>query len=147
MLNELRVLEGVALAPASQAAAATRSANIDCLGYDYATIRLNLAAKVNTSASPPTIAVKESDDTAATNFATWSSSFSRNEDLTAAHSVVFKIDLRGRKRYLQLSVTSATHTTNDVVTAAADYTLSRGERASAGTAGLVASTNDAVVIG
>lgn len=147
MINALRVLEGVALAPASQTAAATRSANIDCLGYDYATIRVNCAAEVNTSAVGPSIVVKESDDTTATNFATWSSSFSRTEDLASAHDVVFKIDLRGRKRYLNLSITAATHTTNDIVTAAADYTLERGENASAGTAGLIASTNDAVVVG
>lgn len=147
MINGLRVLEGVALAPASQTAAATRSANIDTLGYDYATIRVNCAAEVNTNASTPTIAVKESDDTTATNFATWSSSYSRNEDLASAHNVVFKIDLRGRKRYLNLSITAATHTTNDVVTASAGYTLERAEVMAAGTAALIASTNDVVVVG
>lgn len=147
MISALGGKIGVALAPASQTAAATRSANIDCLGADFATVRVNLGARVNTSAVAPTVALLESDDTTATNFATWSSSFSRSESLANAHVLVFQVDTRARKRYLQLQITAATHTTNDIVTAAADYTLSRREQVPAGTAGMVNSTNDAVVVG
>jgi len=143
LCNKLKVL----LAPASQTAAATRSANIDCLGVDYATVKVNLAAQVNTSAVAPTIALTESDDTTATNFATWSSSFSRSESLAAAHQLVFHVDTRSRKRYLNLAITAATHTTNDIVTASADVILSRRDVVPAGTAGMVGSTNDAVVVG
>lgn len=147
MIPNLRQQLGVALAPASQTAAATRSANIDCLGADYCTVKVNLGARVNTSAVAPTIALLESDDTTATNFATWSSSFSRSESLANAHQLVFHVDTRSRKRYLQLQITAATHTTNDIVTASADYVLGRREQVSAGTAAMIASTNDAVVVG
>lgn len=147
MNNAMRSLMGVGLAPASQTAAATRSVTIDTLGADYATVKVNLAARVNTSAVGPTIALKEADDTNATSFATWSSSFSRTEDLTSAHQLVFHVNTSGRKRYLNLSITAATHTTNDIVTAAADYVLSKREVVSAGTAAMIASTNDAVVVG
>lgn len=148
MMQALNQKLSVLLAPASQTAAATRSANIDCLGVDHATIRLNLAAEVNTSAVGPTIVLKESDDTTASNFATWSSSFSRSaEDLASAKQVVFHVDTRARKRYLNLAITAATHTTNDIVTAAADALLSRQEQVSSGTAAMVGSTNDVVVVG
>lgn len=143
LANKLSVL----LAPASQTAAATRSANIDVLGVDYATVKINLAARVNTSAVAPTIALTESDDTTPSNFATWSSSFSRSESLAAAHQLVFHVDTRSRKRYLNLAITAATHTTNDIVTNSADVILSRREASPAGTAGMVGSTNDAVVVG
>lgn len=139
----------VLLAPASQTAAATRSANIDCLGFDHATVRLNLAAEVNTSAIGPTIVLKESDDTTATNFATWSSSCTitgADGDLAAAKAVMFCIDTRARKRYLNLAITTATHTTNDVITGSAESILERRNEAAAGTAALVGSTNDTVVI-
>src|SRR5688572_23881771 len=111
--NKISVL----LAPASQTAAATRSANIDCLGADYVTIVMPFAAEVNTDAVGPTIVLKEADTTDATNFATWASSNTLTAHaLVAAHQVVFHVDTRTRKRYLNLASTTATHTTNDVVT-------------------------------
>lgn len=147
MNNALRSKFSVLLAPASQTAAATRSANVDLIGADHATIKLNFKAEVNTDAVGPTIVLKESDDTVATNFATWNASFSRTEDLTNAHQVVFHIDARSRKRYINLAVTTATHTTNDVITMTADSILTRREIVAAGTAAMVGSTNDAVVVG
>lgn len=137
----------VSLAPASQSAAATRSANIDTLGADYAVVSVNMAAEVNTSAATCAIVIKESDDTTASNFATWSSSFSRAEDLTAAHAVRFAIDLRARKRYLNVSISNGTHTTNDLVTSSVETLLSRRDVVPAGTAGMCGSTNDVVVVG
>lgn len=149
MIPAFRRKMTVLLAPASQTAAATRSANIDCLGVDFATIRLNCAAEVNTSAVGPTIVLKESDDTTATNFATWSSSCTitgADGDLASAKQIVFHVDTRARKRYLNIAITTATHTTNDIITASADVTLDRRNEASPGTAALVGSTNDTVVV-
>lgn len=147
MNNAYRQKLTVLLAPASQTAAATRSANIDVIGADHATIRVNLAARVNTSAAAPTIAVTESDDTTATNFATWSSSFTGTESLANAHQKVFHVDCRSRKRYLNIAITAAANTTNDIVTASADVILTRREMVAAGTAAMVGSTNDSVVVG
>lgn len=146
----LRNKMSVLLAPASQTAAATRSANVDCLGADHVTIALNFAAEVNTSAIGPTIVIKESDDTTATNFATWASSFTvtgADNDLSTAKQRVFHIDTRSRKRYLNLAVTTATHTTNDIITMGAQAIFSRRDVVDAGTAAMVGSTNDAVVVG
>jgi hypothetical protein len=146
MVPVLQQKLAVLLAPASQTAAATRSAVVDTLGADFATIKVNCAAEVNTSASTPTIALTEADENAASSYATWSSSASRNEDLAAAHQVTFHIDTRSRKRYIKLLITAATHTTNDVITVAADSILSKQERVAAGTAAMLGSTNDAVVV-
>lgn len=136
----------VLLAPASVSGAGTRTAVFDSIGSDFATIRVNCAAEVNTSASTPTIALTESDTTDATNYATWSSSGTRNEDLASAHGVNFAIDTRSRKRYIKLTITAASHTTNDVITCGADVIADRIEKQSPGTAALVGSTNDAYVV-
>jgi hypothetical protein len=140
----------VLLAPATQSAAATRSANIDCLGVDHVEIALNFAAEVNTSAIGPTIALTESNDTTASNFATWSSSFSITgaaDALVTAKQRLFKIDTRTRKRYLNLAITTATHTTNDIINVGALAIFERRDETPAGTAGMVGSTNDVVVVG
>ena len=136
----------VLLASASQSAAATRSANVDCLGVDYAEININLAARVNSSAATYAIVLKESDTTDATAFATWSSTCTRAEDLTAAHQVRFLIDTKTRKRYINLAMTNGTHTTNDLVTSSAEAILDRRAEVAPGTTGLSGSTNDAVIV-
>lgn len=147
MIHALRQKISVLLAPASQTAAATRSANIDCLGSDYVTIVMPFAAEVNTDAVGPTIVLTESDDTTATNFATWSSSNTLTaHGLVSAHQVIFHVDTRTRKRYLNLASTTATHTTNDVVTSGAIAIFSRKEEGPVGTAGLIGSTNDSVTV-
>lgn len=136
---------GVLLNAATQSAGATRSANVDCLGADYATIVIPLGIEVNTNGIGPTITLKEGDTTSS--FATWSSSFTLTaHGLETAHQVVLHVDTRTRKRYLNLSVVSET-TTNDHVTCAAVSILTRRGEVPAGTAGLIGSTNDTVVVG
>lgn len=150
MIHPLKAKMNVLLAPASQTAAATRAATIDCLGADFVEVEVNCAAEVNTSAVGPTIAIQESNDTTASNFATWSSSFSiagADGNLAAAKQYRFAVDTRTRKRYLRLLITAATHTTNDIVTASAIALISRPESIAAGTAALVGSTNDTMVVG
>src|SRR5688500_18147510 len=106
--------EHLLLAPAAQTSAATRTANLDTQGGGYAQIRVHFASEINTSAVGPTISLLESDDTAVTNFATFNSDLHRTaEDITAAKELVYKLDLPGRKRYLRLSVTTATATNDD----------------------------------
>lgn len=138
--------EHLLLAPASQTNSATRTANLDCRGAHYATIRMTFASEINTNAVGPAIVLRESDDTTASNFATFNSDFSRStEDITAAKQIVFKVDLRGRKRYLRLSVTTDT-TTNDNVTMGAIATLSRKSIEPASEANMAGDTNSVVVV-
>lgn len=111
------------LAPAAMTNTATRTANLDCIGADWATIILSFASELNTNAVGPTISLLTSDDTEATNFATVTANRT-NEDLTAAKLVRYDVDTKARKRYLRISVTTAT-ATNDNVTVDATAIMTR----------------------
>ena len=128
---------------ASVSGTATAGASIDCSGADYATITINFAIELNTNGATPTVSVLENDTTVVSNFTTIVAN--RAEDLTAAHLVVYHVDMKYRKRYLRLTVTPGT-TTNDVIVMGADMELSRKAISPGSTTEMVGSTNDAVVI-
>jgi hypothetical protein len=132
-IHDRIVTDSLLVAPQAMTNSATVTANLDCAGAAYATIRIALASEINTNAVGPTLSLLESDDTVVTNFATVTADRS-SEDITAAKEVTYGVDLRGRKRYLRLSVTTGT-TTNDNVTFAAISTLSRKTEGPAGTTG------------
>lgn len=137
----------VLLAPASQTNSATRTANLDCLGADYATIVINMASAINTNAVGPTLQLSESDDTTVTNFATFNSNFNTSStSIVAARQIVYHVDTRSRKRYLRLSLTTAT-ATNDNVTAGVTASLNRLATTPPAASNLLGSTNDTVVVG
>lgn len=130
------------LAPASQTNSATRTANLDTLGADYATIIIPLASAINTNAVGPTIKLLESDDTVASNFATFNTNFSRTaHSIASSNQILWNLDTRTRKRYIQVSITTAT-ATNDNVTASAIGITGRLSVTSPGATSLVGSTND-----
>jgi len=135
--------EKLVIGPTAMTNSATQSASIDTVGADWATIRLGLKIELNTNAVGPTISLLESDDTVVTNHATIVAN--RVEDLTIGHAVIYQIDLRGRKRFLRLTVTTATATNDDVTVCAFD-TLTRLGEAPSNTSDMVATTNDAVVL-
>lgn len=114
--------DSVLLAPVA-GATTVRTANLDCAGANYATIRLALGAEVNTNATNVTVSLLESDDTTPSNFATFNSAYNQVIDNTAATVATFNVDLEGRKRYLRLSVTPDTHTTNGVLISSAVATV------------------------
>jgi hypothetical protein len=138
MLQERAVNDSLLISPRSMTNSATTTANLDTKGANYATIRVAFASEINTNAVGPTLVLSESDDTVVTNFSTLSTRSA--EDLTAARELHYGVDLRGRKRYLRLAVTTAT-TTNDNVTLSAIATLSDLQNAPSGTTGVA----DAVV--
>lgn len=91
-------------------ATTVRTANLDTQGADYATILLSVSAEANTNNAGVVLSLLESDDTVATNFATFNSNHSVTVDNTAASVHAFHVDMQGRKRYLRLSVTPDTTT-------------------------------------
>ena len=121
MIKERLVNDSLLIAPKAQTNSATTTANLDTVGAGYATIRVALASELNTNAVGPTLVLSQSDDTVVTNFATLDTQTA--VDLTAAREMHYGIDLRGKKRYLRLAVTTAT-ATNDNVTFSAIATLS-----------------------
>jgi hypothetical protein len=107
----------VVLAPAT-AATSARSVAMDTLGSDYATIVITLGAEANTNSTNVTLQLAESDNST-TGFVTFNSNFNRVVDNAAAMVAVYGVDLKGRKRYIRLTVTPDTHTTNGVVLSSA----------------------------
>lgn len=135
------------LPSASQTNSFTRTANIDTLGADYATIIMNFASAINTNGVGPTIKLSESDDTQVTNFATFNSDFNlTSHSIQTQHDVVFHVDTRTRKRYLQLSETTAT-ATNDNVTMGVNAVLGRLGITQPAASSNLGSTNDVAVVG
>lgn len=130
MIRERLVNDSLLIAPKAQTNSATTTANLDTKGASYATIRVAFASELNTNAVGPTLVLSHSDDTVVTNFATLDTQTAT--DLVAAKTVHYGVDLRGKKRYLRLAVTTAT-ATNDNLTFAAVATLSNLENAPNGT--------------
>jgi hypothetical protein len=103
------------LAPIA-AATTARTAAIDTQGADYATIIVHVGAELNTNSTNVLLNLKESDTNAATAYATFNSAYSVTADNTAATVQVFNVDLKGRKRYLQINITPDTTTNGTVIT-------------------------------
>jgi len=133
MIKERLVNDSLLIAPKAQTNSATTTANLDTTGAAYATIRVAFASELNTNAVGPTLVLSHSDDTVVTNFATLNTQ--TGLDLTAAREVHYGVDLKGKKKYLRLAVTTAT-ATNDNVTYAAIASLSDLQDAPNGTTGV-----------
>ena len=73
----------VMLAP-SAAATTARTANVDLQGVHNVAILVSLGAELNTNSTNVAIQLSESDDTVATNFATFNADFNRTVDNTGA---------------------------------------------------------------
>ena len=134
-------VDTVLITPQSVTDGATVTANLDCRDGAYASIRVNCSAEEGTNATNASLSVLESDDTVVTNFATVVAN--RSEDLTTAHEVRCEVDMKTRKRYLRLSVTSGTGSN---ATFGAIGTVWRNVRGATSAAAMNASTNDGVVI-
>jgi len=119
------------LAPMT-AATTARTANLDCQGADYATIVIAVGAEANTDATGVVVSLKESDDTTASNFATFASTYAFTIDNATAKEAVLHVDLNGRKRYLQIGLTPDT-TTNGAVLSSVVGVLQKEIAASANT--------------
>lgn len=132
-------------APKVVAEDSTTTARLDTRGFDYATIIVAMSSEVNTSAEGPTISLLEDDTTVVSNFATIVADQAAF-DLTAAGQLTYHVDLRGKQRYLRLTVTAGSHTSGDDIVVGAVAILSRAEEAPAGVSGMVSGANDVAVV-
>lgn len=124
MINAQMERASLLLAPQSVTQGATATANLDCRGAKYASITVNLSANTNgaTNVNNVTLALSQSDNTNATTFATVVSNVAISGTATALYE--YKVDLRGKSRYLRLAVTPGT-STNDARVVCANARLSR----------------------
>jgi len=135
-----KLIDTVLLRPQLVTDGATVTANLDCAGAAWASVRVNLSTEETTHANASTVSLLESDDTVVTNFATITADQSVN--LETGQEVRYEVDLLGRKRYLRLSYTAGTGTGNDI-TVGSIGSLSRNVVAPAST---TAMGDDIVVI-
>ena len=133
MISKRLVNDSILIAPRALTNNATATANLDTKGAGYATIRVACSSEVNTNAVGPTLVLSESDDTVVSNFATLDTQTAI--DLTASREVFYGVDLRGRKRYLRVAVSTPT-ATNDHIVVSAIATLGGLENAPNGTSGV-----------
>lgn len=114
--------------PPITAATTARTAILDTQGADYVTFEVILGQQANTNATIPTITIAESDTTASTSFATFSSGLSAvaaaSNAATTGCLTAVHIDLKGRRRYQRITVTPDT-TTNGAVLSAVVGVLDR----------------------
>lgn len=117
--------KSVLLAPITAATTARTSSNLDCSDANYVTLDIVLGAELNTNSTNVAITVKESDDTTATNFATFNATFNRTVDNTTGTVATCHIDMEGRKRYLNVTVTPDTTTNGAVISSVLASTYKR----------------------
>jgi len=108
----------VLMPPASFASTATAQFTFDTSGFDEAVVDVEFGTNTTTNGKPALFSWLESDDTVVTNFAaitaltggTNSGNFTipAQSALGVGGLVQFQIDLRARKRYLQLQMTPGT---------------------------------------
>ena len=128
-----QAMKKVALEPTSVTNGATVTLLIDRLGYDYATIDVQLGRAGATNTQPSTLKLQEADVTNASSFADITSpvtfagtTLAAAAGLTNAVQVsTADVDLKPRKRYLQLVITP-TSTNAQIIAAIAN--LSRAEK-------------------
>jgi len=102
----------IMLAPVT-AATASRTASVDTRGADYASILVTLGAEANTNSTNVTLQLAESDTNGS--FATFNSNFNRVIDNTASVVVAYHVNLQGRKRFLQLTISPDTGANGAVI--------------------------------
>ncbi len=103
--------------PQSLTANSTTTANINIAGADYLVLRIQLGAALNTNAVGPAIALKESDTTVVTSFATHNASLQIATQACGTNGVLvtYGIPIRGkRKLYQRLEITVPNSTNNPV---------------------------------
>lgn len=102
----------IVIAYASIATSATTTAQIDTLGYGYCTIDIMYDSSATPSNTPRVMTLAEDDTTVVTNFTditefVGGTAFTIPVMTASAQMVRFNVDLRGRKRYLELSLNAS----------------------------------------
>ncbi len=98
-------------------AGATASGTFDMIGATHATILVRRGKSNGTAGAPHSVVVSllESDDTNASNFATYVADKTLTANTSAAASLRYEIDAKGRKRYQKVTATPGSDGTNDQV--------------------------------
>lgn len=128
--------QSILIAPIACTNGETVTANLDTKGHEAVDITLQIGAfNGGTNGVAPLICkLSESDDTVVTNFADISGATAASA-LTAGGDVRFNVNLKGRKRYLKLTFSPATASTNSSTVVSAIARFSRSASAPSSTSG------------
>lgn len=115
----------IVISQSSTTNGATASGNIDCLGYDFATIDVITSTSDAVTNNPAALKLSEADDTNTASFSDITAfvgdgagGFTIPNSVTSGNwGVKFNVDLRHRKRYIKVSVSPLT---TQVITAIAN---------------------------
>ena len=101
----------IVISPTSTTAAATTTGSLDTYGFDYAVIDVGATTSNNTTNNFSALTLSESDDaTTYTAVSTGDTDFTIPAADTSSAQIVsqFRVDLRGRKRYLKVTASPLT---------------------------------------
>ena len=99
------------MAPASYSSAGTSQFWFDTIGYDYAEVDVVFGALATNGGVPSVCRITESDATVISNFTTITGGSATLAAAALGGSIVkFQMDLRARKRYINLDLTNGTTT-------------------------------------
>lgn len=129
----------------SAATGATVTATADTRGGSYAMIYVAIQSQANTDGDAPSVQLSHADVTNASSFVTLASSFTVPNTNDAVGVVA--VDLRGKKRFLEVAVIPDTNDTNDKVlgTAIMFNVLRQGDAPSSASE-MLGSTNGAAQV-
>lgn len=123
-MRNLQQKRTLLIAPVDSTNGETNTANLDCKGHNFVEIDVQIGAFAGgtNGVSPLVCKLSESDDTVVTNFADISGA-SAASSITASGNVRFFVPLAARKRYLRLTFSPATASTNSstIVSAVARF--------------------------
>lgn len=132
-MRHLQQKRTLLIAPVDSTNGETNTANLDCKGHNFVEIDVQIGAFAGgtNGVSPLVCKLSESDDTVVTNFADISGA-SAASSITASGNCRFFVNLATRKRYLKLTFSPATASTNSstIVTAIARFNESDASPAS-----------------
>lgn len=131
----------------TDASTAVASARLDTKDADYASVLISLDQLPDTTRTGPTISVLHSDTTGTASFGTFDSALEQTISNTNANGFLYvgHIDMKARKRYLQIKVTPGTAGTNEEVAIHAVGQLTRLKIGPESTAEMVSTGSAAVV--
>jgi len=133
-MNNLQEKRTLLIAPVASTNGETNTANLDCKGQNFVEIDVQIGAfnGGTNGVSPLVCKLSESDDTVVTNFADISGA-SAASSITASGNCRFFVDLKARKRYLRLTFSPATASTNSSTVVTAIARFSKADAAPAST--------------
>ena len=122
--------------PCAAGVTTSRTANLDCIGASWVTVRISVSEEINTDAEPCNISILHGATTDATAFTTMVADQSFTT-VAAARELRYEINMLGKERWIRLDINPDGGTiSDDAYTVCAIATLTRNLADPATTSGM-----------